>query len=74
MYLAMSAGSSLFISISYVVFLTEMQKEQIPENGFALLTLSLVGPSYVIVYYEKNCHEWSFFSLREHFSGAKTWL
>ena len=35
---------------------------------------SLVGPSYVFVFYEEICQKWSFFSLREHFSGAKTWL
>jgi len=31
-----------------------------------------VGPSYMFVLYEKICQKWSFFSLREHFSGAKT--
>jgi hypothetical protein len=34
----------------------------------------LVGPSYVFVFYEEICQKWSFFSLREHFSGVKTWL
>ncbi len=36
--------------------------------------LILVGPSYVFVFYKEICQKWSFFSLREHFSGAKTWL
>jgi hypothetical protein len=34
----------------------------------------LVGPSFVFVFYEEICQKWSFFSLREHFSGAKRWF
>ena len=36
MYLAITTGSSTSISITYIAFLTEMQKRQTPEKGFAL--------------------------------------
>jgi hypothetical protein len=36
-HLAKSTGSSISTSSTYIVFVTEMQKRQIPENGFALL-------------------------------------
>jgi hypothetical protein len=34
----------------------------------------LVGPSYVLVFYQETCPTWSFFSLRLHFLGSKTLL
>jgi len=37
MYLAKTTGSSISHSVTYIVFLTEMQKRQIPEKGFALI-------------------------------------
>jgi len=36
-FLAMNTSSSTSIASTYILFLTEMQKRQIPENGFALL-------------------------------------
>jgi hypothetical protein len=36
-YLAKTAGSSISISITYILFLTKLQKRQIPEKGFALV-------------------------------------
>jgi hypothetical protein len=43
-------------------------------SGAGLLCASLVGPSYVFVFLEVISKNWLFFSLREHFSGAKTLL
>ena len=40
-----------------------------PSYVFVFLA-SLVGPSYVFVFLEEIFQNWSFFSLREHFSGA----
>jgi hypothetical protein len=34
-YLASTTGSSTSIPSTYIVFLTKMQKKQIPEKGFA---------------------------------------
>jgi hypothetical protein len=36
-YLAKTAGSSILISSTYIVFFTKMQKRQTPEKGFALI-------------------------------------
>ena len=36
-YLAKTTTRSHFMLITYIVFLTEMQKRQIPEKGFALI-------------------------------------
>jgi len=36
-YLASTTGSSISISITYILFLTKLQKKQIPEKGFALI-------------------------------------
>jgi hypothetical protein len=35
-YLAINTGPSISISSTYIVFLTKLQKRQIPQNGFAL--------------------------------------
>jgi len=35
-YLAILTGSNISILITYIVFVTKMQKRQIPEKGFAL--------------------------------------
>ena len=37
MYLAKTKGQRISIFSTYILFLTEMQKRQISENGFALL-------------------------------------
>ncbi len=42
-YLAKTTGSSILHSSTYIVFLTKMQKRQIPENGFALLKNDITG-------------------------------
>jgi hypothetical protein len=34
-YLAKSTGSSISILITYILFLTKLQKRQTPEKGFA---------------------------------------
>ena len=34
-FLASTTGSSISISVTYILFLTEMQKRQTPQNGFA---------------------------------------
>jgi len=36
-YLAILTGSNISILITYIVFVTKMQKRQTPEKGFALL-------------------------------------
>ena len=36
-YLAKTTGQSTSISITYILFLTKLQKRQIPEKGFALI-------------------------------------
>ena len=36
MYLAKTTGSSISTSSTYIVFLTKLQKRQIPENGISL--------------------------------------
>jgi len=36
-YLAINTGSNTFISITYIVFVTKMQKRQIPLEEFALI-------------------------------------
>jgi len=36
-YLAKSTTWNQFLLIAYIVFLTKLQKRQIPENGFALI-------------------------------------
>jgi hypothetical protein len=36
-YLAKTTGSSISISVTYIVFLTKMQKGQIPLEEFALI-------------------------------------
>jgi hypothetical protein len=36
-YLAILTGSSISISITYIVFVTKMQKRQIPLEEFALI-------------------------------------
>ena len=36
-YLAINTGSNISILITYIVFVTKMQKRQIPEKGFALI-------------------------------------
>jgi hypothetical protein len=35
-YLASTTGSNISILITYIVFVTKMQKRQTPEKGFAL--------------------------------------
>jgi hypothetical protein len=35
MFLAKTKGQSILISSTYILFLTEMQKRQIPDKGFA---------------------------------------
>ncbi|MGB5847405.1 MAG: hypothetical protein WBH40_02895, partial [Ignavibacteriaceae bacterium] len=42
-YLAINTGQSTSISITYILFLTKMQKRQIPGKGFALLKNDITG-------------------------------
>jgi len=42
-YLAKSTSSTISISSTYIVFLTKLQKRQIPEKGFALLKNDITG-------------------------------
>jgi len=42
-YLAKSTTWNQFLLIAYIVFLTKLQKRQIPENGFALLKNDITG-------------------------------
>ena len=46
MYLAISAGINISISVTYILFLTEMQKRQTPENGFAFLKNDITNVFY----------------------------
>ncbi|MGB5992327.1 MAG: hypothetical protein WBG61_08400, partial [Desulfobacterales bacterium] len=39
-YLASTTGSNISISITYILFLTKMQKRQTPEKRFALLKIA----------------------------------
>ena len=41
--LAKTTGPSTLTSSTYILFLTEMQKKQTPENGFALLKNDITG-------------------------------
>ena len=40
MYLAKTTTRSQFVLITYIVFLTEMQKRQTPEKRFTLLKIA----------------------------------
>jgi hypothetical protein len=40
---AKTTDSSTSISSTYILFLTEMQKRQIPEKGFALIENDITG-------------------------------
>jgi len=42
MYLASTAGSSTSISSTYILFLTKLQKRQIPEKGSALIKKTIL--------------------------------
>jgi hypothetical protein len=42
-YLAKTKGQSISISITYIVFLTEMQKRQTLHNEFALFKNDITG-------------------------------
>ena len=42
-HLAINTGSSISTSSTYLLFLTEMQKRQIPEKGFALIENDITG-------------------------------
>jgi hypothetical protein len=42
-YLASTTGSNISILITYIVFLTKLQKRQIPEKGFALFKNDITG-------------------------------
>ncbi len=52
-YLAKTKGQSISIPSTYIVFLTKLQKRQIPENGFALFKNDItnnLGPQKPVVY------------------------
>jgi hypothetical protein len=42
-YLASTTGSNISILITYIVFLTKMQKGKPPKKGFALLKNDITG-------------------------------
>jgi hypothetical protein len=42
-FLAKTAGLSISISITYILFLTKLQKRQIPEKRFASLKNDITG-------------------------------
>ena len=42
-YLAIITGSSISTSITYIVFLTKLQKGESPRKGFALFSQHLVN-------------------------------
>jgi hypothetical protein len=42
-YLAINTGSSISILITYIVFVTKLQKRQTPEKGFALFENDITG-------------------------------
>jgi hypothetical protein len=42
-YLAINTGSSISTSITYIVFVTKMQKRQTLDKGFALLKYDITG-------------------------------
>jgi hypothetical protein len=42
-YLAKTTGSSILHSITYILFITKMQKRQIPQKEFALFKNDITG-------------------------------
>jgi hypothetical protein len=42
-YLAKTTGSSISTSITYILFLTKMQKKQTTQKGFALFKNNITG-------------------------------
>jgi hypothetical protein len=50
MYLASTTGSSTSISSTYILFLTKMQKRQIPEKGFAPIENDITGSELALKY------------------------
>ena len=42
-YLAKTTNPIISIASTYIVFLTKLQKRQIPDNGFALLKNDITG-------------------------------
>jgi hypothetical protein len=49
-FLAINTGSSISISVTYIVFVTKMQKRQIPEKGFAPIENDITGSELALKY------------------------
>ena len=57
-----------------VLLTMDIATEGTENSERANMDVSLVGPSYVLVFFKETCPIWSFFGLRLHFSGSKTRL